>query len=110
VKTDPDGRWKTSTLTFDRSGWFLVRSIAAVPETFRFASTAPFHVEVGGRPGTVHRGDVQFFVDWIDQRIAALEQDAQGHVGGPERKEAVLRPHREARQFFERLLAQARED
>jgi hypothetical protein len=110
TRTGGDERLQASKLTFERSGWFLVRSIAAVPETFRFASTAPFYVEVDGRTSTIHRGDVRFFLDWIDERMTALERDAQGNVGGPERKEAVLRPHREARQFFERLLAQARED
>jgi hypothetical protein len=41
---------KTGSLgavTFKRSGWFLVRVIADNPKTFRFASTAPFYVEVG---------------------------------------------------------------
>jgi hypothetical protein len=91
-------------LVFDRSGWFLVRAIAEVPETFRFASTAPLYVVVGDRPRTVHRIDVAFLIRWIDERIAALEEDRAGHLGDPGRKSAVLGPQRDARRFFEGLL------
>ena len=92
------------SVAFDRSGWFLVRAIADVPATFRFASTAPFYVEVGDRPRTVHRADVAFFLEWIDARISALNEDRQQRLVGPGRKAAVLEPHREARRFFEGLL------
>jgi hypothetical protein len=101
-------RLRTKPLTFERSGWFLVRALAAVPGTFRFASTAPFYVEVGEDRASVHRDDVAFFLRWIDERIAALQDDPEGELRDPARKEAVLRPHREARQFFERLLPAAR--
>ena len=36
-----------ATVRFERSGWFLVRAIASEEKTFRFASTAPFYVEIG---------------------------------------------------------------
>ena len=73
-------------LVFERSGWFLVRAIAAVPETFRFASTAPFFVEIGDHRRVIHRGDASFFIRWIDDRIAALEADRQGHFAIPRRR------------------------
>jgi hypothetical protein len=101
-------RVKPRPLVFESSGWFLVRAIAEVPGTFRFASTGPFYVEVGESPVKVHRDDVAFFLRWIDERIAALQIDQQGALGDPARKEEVLRPHREARQFFERRLREAR--
>jgi hypothetical protein len=94
-------------LLFERSGWFLVRAIAAVPNTFRFASTAPFYVEVGNRPATVHRADVEYFLHWIDERITALEADQGRQLGDPAQKSTVLTPHREARQFFDRLLRES---
>jgi hypothetical protein len=97
-------RLRPGPLVFESSGWFLVRAIAAVPGTFRFASTAPFYVEVGRTPVTVHRQDVAFFLRWIDERIAALQADPKGELGEIARKEEVLRPHREARRFFEHLL------
>jgi hypothetical protein len=98
-------RVRPRTLTFDRSGWLIVRAIAAVPETFRFASTAPFYVEVGSNPNRVHRDDVAFFLRWIDERIASLE--ASESLSDSARKEAVLRPHRVARRYFERLRDEA---
>ena len=94
-------RVRAKPLTFEQSGWFLVRAVAAVPETFRFASTAPFYVEVGESRETVHRDDVEFFLRWIDERIAALQEDRKGDLGDPARKEEVLRPHREAKKFYE---------
>jgi hypothetical protein len=101
-------RVRARPLVFPSSGWFLVRAIAAVPETFRFASTAPFYVEVGEARETIHRDDVAFFLRWIDERIAALQADQKGELGDPTRKEDVLRPHRAARRFFERRLHGAR--
>ena len=41
----------TGTVDFDASGWFLLRTIVDNPVTFRFASTAPFYVEIGGSRG-----------------------------------------------------------
>jgi hypothetical protein len=101
-------RVRAKSLVFESSGWFLVRAIAEVPGTFRFASTAPFYIEVGETRATVHRDDVAFFLRWIAERIAALQADPKGALGDPARKEDVLRPHREARQFFEQQLREAR--
>jgi hypothetical protein len=100
-------RVRAKPLTFGSSGWFLVRAIAAVPETFRFASTAPFYVEVGESRETVHRDDVAFFLRWIDERFATLQVDPKGDLGDLPRKEDVLKPHREAKLFFERRLSRA---
>jgi hypothetical protein len=101
-------RVRARPLVFESSGWFLVRAIAAVPGTFRFASTAPFYVEVGEGRDTIHRDHVAFFLRWIDERIAALQADQKGDLADSVRKEEVLRPHREARRFFERQLRGAR--
>jgi len=91
-------------LVFRKSGWFLVRAIAALPHTFRFASSAPFWVEVGDERTTIHKADVEFFLRWIDARIAVLEADEKGHLArvGAE-KESVLAPHRRARRVFQGL-------
>ena len=93
---------------FERSGWFLVRAIAAVPETFRFASTAPFWVEIGDAKATIHRADVDFFSRWIDERIAILGRDEKGWLADPTEKAAVLAPHLRAREVFGNLAASAR--
>ena len=88
-------------ITMDRSGWFLVRAIADVTNTFRFASTAPWYVEIGGLPPAAPRESAQFFVDWCQERIATLEKrteltDAQ--------REQVIEPWRAARKFWEAKL------
>lgn len=95
-------------LVFERGGWFLVRVICHHPESFRFASTAPFHVEAGAEPVTIHKADVAYFIDWIDERIAALSKPDLKDLADPDRREAVLKPHREARRFFEERLRRAR--
>jgi len=61
-------------LHFDESGWFLVRAVAAVPTTYRFATTAPYYVELAGAP-RISKKSVQFFLDWIDARVAQLSRD-----------------------------------
>ncbi|MBX3178290.1 MAG: CehA/McbA family metallohydrolase [Candidatus Hydrogenedentes bacterium] len=89
-----------ATMTFDRSGWFLVRAIADLDHTFRFASTAPWYVEIGGEGQPVRRESVEFFLDWIDRRKAALEL--------PEGQKAeVLMDHDRARAFWSKKLAGA---
>ena len=92
-------------LVFTRSGWFLVRAVAKVPETFRFASTAPFYVEMGERRSTIHRRDVEHFIGWIDERIARLKKSPD--LGDAQEKERVIEPHRAARRKFEHLLEEA---
>ncbi len=89
---------------FEKSGWFLVRAIARVPGTFRFASTAPFYVEIGGKKA-IHRADVEYFLRWIGERIDALRESR--HLSDPVEREAVLQPHLEARRVFEKLLGRA---
>jgi hypothetical protein len=108
AEKDLGERVKARPLVFASSGWFLIRAVAAVPGTFRFASTAPFYVEVGDSRATVHRDDVAFFLRWIDERISALQADQKGELGDQARKEEVLRPHRAARRFFQRQLPGAR--
>lgn len=97
------GRWvRPGPLAFSRPGWFLVRAIADVPETFRFASSGPSYVEIGGAARTAHVEDVEYFLRWIDERVAALE--ASGEFRDAAERESVLRPHREARRRFLALL------
>jgi hypothetical protein len=85
------------SFTMDRSGWFLVRAIADVTNTFRFASTAPWYVEIAGQPPVVSRDSAQFFVDWCQQRIDILEKRAELNTV---QREQVLEPWRAARKFW----------
>ncbi|MGA2256127.1 MAG: CehA/McbA family metallohydrolase [Thermoguttaceae bacterium] len=91
------------TITFASSGWFLVRAIADVPHTFRFASTAPYYVEIGRSKRTIRRSSVQFFLDWLDERTQRVPQT----LHDPAQLEEVLQHHRRAKQFWQALLADA---
>jgi hypothetical protein len=101
----PFAEWKrTGTLgklKFTESGWFLVRAIADYPRTFRFASTAPFYVEIGERPRRISRESAQFFLDWARERIGRvkLENEAQS--------QEVLAYHRTAAKFWQEKVASA---
>jgi hypothetical protein len=91
-------------LSFSSSGWFLVRAIADHPQTFRFASTAPWYVEVGTVKRRVSRASAQFFLDWTDERIKRVKVDE------PLKREEVLEPHRLAREYWAALVQAANAD
>jgi hypothetical protein len=88
----------TANVSFDQSGWFLVRAMADTPDTFRFGSTGPFYVEAGGAR-RVSRGSAKFFVDWMAERRAALE----AAVEQPRQRAEVLEAHGEAERFWRNL-------
>jgi len=92
--------------TFERSGWFLVRAIAARSDTFRFASTAPFYVEVGAAPRRVSRSAVAFFQKWIAERMAGLRASALPR----DKLDAVLGYELEAKKRWDELFARANAD
>jgi hypothetical protein len=84
---------------FDQPGWFLVRVITDRPDTYRFAMTAPWYVEVDGRR-RVSRSAARFFLDWVYERARRIE------LTGPQRDE-VIAYHRAARDFWQRLVDRA---
>ncbi len=66
-------------LEFSAGGWFLVRVVAEVEETYRFAMSAPFFVDFGqGLP--VRRKSVEFFRQALDD-LAARELDSSKDGG-----------------------------
>ncbi len=87
-------------ITFDRSGWFLVRAVTDLPKTHRFAMTAPWYVEIGGQR-RISRSAVQFFLDWVYERARALD------LPDPDQHREVLAYHRTARDFWQALLERA---
>ncbi len=91
------------TLKFRESGWFLVRAIAENPRTFRFASTAPFYVEVGKTKRRISKQSTQFFLDWVDERINLVKKNVKD---ANQRKE-VLSHHQSARKYWNALLNSA---
>lgn len=88
---------------FDSSGWFLIRAVADVEETYRFATSAPWYVEIGDEPKRISRASVKFFLDWLDQRVAMLR--TEGNFSADAEKAWSV-----ARQFWEKLLAEANAD
>ena len=88
-------------LTFSASGWFLVRAIADNPKTFRFASTAPFYVEVGKSKQRISRSSARFFVEWVRERAGRVQ------LADPAKRAEVLQHHESARRFWEDVLSRA---
>jgi hypothetical protein len=90
-------------VTFTESGWFLVRVIADNPRTFRFASTAPYYVEVGDVPRRISRASAEFFLDWVHERIDRVPQK----LSDADELKEVLQHHEAARTFWQQKVAQA---
>jgi hypothetical protein len=89
----------TANISFAESGWFLVRAVADTPQTFRFASTGPYYVEVGCEARRVSCGSAQFFVDWMAERREALKATGES----PQQLAEVLDAHAKAERFWQRL-------
>jgi hypothetical protein len=79
------------------SGWFLLRAVADVTNTFRFASTAPWYVEMGGQPMKPRTEAAQFFLDWSRERMAKLNALTEVTIA---QKAELLQPWREAETFW----------
>jgi hypothetical protein len=82
--------------SLDGPGWFLVRAIADVKETFRFASTAPWFVETDSPTPRISRRSAQFFLDWTEERIARVKANVADEAGLRD----VLPWHERARTFW----------
>ena len=89
------------TLTFKTSGWFLVRAIADNPKTFRFASTAPFYVEVGDAKRRVSKASAKFFLAWVKERAGRVKLD------DADQRREVLKYHTAAEKFWTDLVEKA---
>ena len=88
-------------LKFRNSGWFLVRVITENPRTFRFASTAPFYVEIGPSKRRISKRSAQFFLDWVEERIKRVR------LNDADERRQVLTDHEEARSFWKETLRSA---
>jgi hypothetical protein len=89
-----------------RPGWFLVRAITERPETFRFASTGPFHVVGPAGERQISRRSAQFFIDWVEQRIGRIE----ANLPDAAQRRAVLADQQTALDFWKGQHAQATDD
>lgn len=105
LRAVPFDEWKQTgklgTLQFVDSGWFLVRVIADNPKTFRFASTAPYYVEIGDAKQRISRTSAQFFLDWVRERRQRVKLD------DPQQRADVLKHHDMAEKFWSERLSRA---
>jgi hypothetical protein len=90
-------------VTFQESGWMLIRAVTSHPRTYRFASTGPYYVEIGDRP-RVSRQAAQFFADWVQERARQID------IADPQQRESVIRYHRAARDFWANRVLNATAD
>ena len=91
---------KLPKLTFNESGWFMLRVVTVNADAHRFASTGPFYVEFDGKP-RVSKYSAQFFVDWVYERARILSRSRT------ERDHQLLRKYVGARDFWKQILDSA---
>jgi hypothetical protein len=94
---------RTIELPVAEPGWFLVRGIADVEKTFRFAATAPWFVEVGNAEHHISRRSVQFFLDWTNERIERVKANMKNDG----ERDQVLEWHGKALEFWTERLKMA---
>ncbi len=93
-------------LTFNESGWFLIRGIAENPKTFRFASTAPFYIEIDQGKQHISKSSSKFFLDWVNERIERVKDNVIDQL----QQRDVLRYHESAREFWQKRVREANAD
>lgn len=91
------------SVTFKESGWLLIRAVTDNPKTYRFASTGPYYVEIGEKL-RISRQAASFFLEWVEERMAQLDLTDQ------EQQEAVLKYHRAARSYWQKVVSAATHD
>ncbi|MEZ6074696.1 MAG: hypothetical protein R3C56_03190 [Pirellulaceae bacterium] len=62
--------------TVRESGWLLIRVVTERDQTYRIASTAPYYIEIGGRPRISARA-VAFFQSWLEKSAAQINQQGE---------------------------------
>lgn len=91
------------SVEFKQSGWLLIRAVTNNPKTYRFASTGPYYVEIGGKR-RISKKAAQFFLDWVRERARRVAID------DPEKREAVIKYHRGARDYWQKIVDMANAD
>ena len=94
---------RTGRVSFAESGWFLIRAIADNPRAFRFASTAPFYVEIGEQKQRISRNSAQFFLDWVFER----EKQIRAKIQSPDELREVLAYHESTKRYWQDVVKRA---
>ena len=82
-------------VSFDTSGWFLVRAMTSKADNYQFATTGPYYVQADYKP-RISLASVQFFLDWLDAAAAEFNGN-----------EAVLADIATTRPFWEQRRERA---
>ena len=89
---------KNMMITFDKSGWFLIRALTENNKTYRFAMTGPYFVEIGNTPKQINKESVEFFLNW------AKEAAKQNPETEPKKRELFDKYSKETLKFWQNLL------
>lgn len=91
-------------VTFEDSGWFLIRAVTELDKTYRFVSSGPWYVEATPGARRVSKSSAKFFLDWTQERAARIKlEDAD------ERRQ-VLAYFEQASAFWQNLIDTANAD
>ena len=85
----------------EKPGWFLIRAVTSLPNTFRFASTAPFYVVDGNGNIPVHQEACQFFLDWTRERMNEIPLEDK------QQRAEVMKYWKETEAFWVKRVSEA---
>lgn len=94
---------KLPPIRFDRSGWFLIRAVTTAKDTYRFASTGPYYVQVGYEK-RISRASAQFFLEWVRERMNEID------LNDADQQREVLQYHQAAEAYWQKLVERANAD
>ncbi|HTQ37673.1 MAG TPA: hypothetical protein VMJ32_01520, partial [Pirellulales bacterium] len=76
-------------------------------QTYRYATTAPYYVEIGYRP-RVSRASAQFFLDWTNQRAGEIAEAIKADDSPA--AQSALQSVKQAQEYWNSLLGKANAD
>jgi len=80
-----------------KGGWFTLLIVTDQHDSYSYAMTAPFYVEVEGEPRFVDPKSVDFFIAALKKRASQIQ------VTDPAKKKAVFEEYRGAYEYFRKL-------
>ncbi|MDH3717545.1 MAG: CehA/McbA family metallohydrolase [Planctomycetota bacterium] len=99
-----DRQGRLPPLEFKASGWFLVRAVTEAAKTYRFATSGPFYVQIGSQPRCSRRA-AEFFRDWVQQRARQIKK-----IPDEEQQQQIMNYHRQAHEYWNKLVETANAD
>ncbi|MEC9091755.1 MAG: CehA/McbA family metallohydrolase [Planctomycetota bacterium] len=93
-------RGRLPKITFQESGWMLVRVVTNNKKAYHFASSAPIYIQIGNQP-VLKKLSAQFFLDWILERATQIQKSSSAD------KDEIIETMRPAFEFWKHLVKQA---